>query len=69
MKNFSISYDDKEDILYLARDGEEEEVIEISPGVNIELDSSGELIGVELFNASALFRDVLDPMAKRMKVA
>lgn len=69
MKNFNISYDDKEDILYLARQGKEEEVIEISPGVNVELDSSGELIGVELFNASALFKDVLDPMAKKIKAA
>ena len=69
MKDFKVSYDDKEDILYLAKEGEEEEVIELSPGVNVELDSSGELIGIELFNASSLLKDVIKPLEKRMQVA
>jgi uncharacterized protein YuzE len=69
MKEFKVSYDDKEDILYLAREGEEEEVVELSPGVNVELDSSGELIGIELFNASSLLKDVIKPLEKRMQVA
>ena len=59
MKEFKVSYDDKEDILYLAREGKEEEVIDLSPGVNVELDSSGELIGIELFNASSLLKDLI----------
>ncbi len=69
MKEFKVSYDDKEDILYLARKGEEEEVVELFPGVNVELDSSGELIGIELFNASSLLKDVIKPLEKRMQVA
>ena len=69
MKDFKVSYDDKEDILYLAKEGEEQEVIELSPGVNVELDSSGELIGIELFNASSLLKDVIKPLEKRMQVA
>jgi len=69
MKEFKVSYDNKEDILYLARKGEEEEVVEIFPGVNVELDSSGELIGIELFNASLLLKDVIKPLEKRMQVA
>jgi len=69
MKKFKVLYDDKEDILYLAKEGEEEEIIELSPGVNVELDSSGELIGVELFNASALFKDVIDPMVRKIQAA
>jgi len=48
---------------------EEEEVVEISPGVNIELDGSGELIDVELFHASVLLKDVIKPLEKRMQAA
>jgi len=69
MKDFKVSYDDKEDILYIAREGEEEEVVELSPGVNVELDSSGELIGIELFNASSVLKDVIKPLEKRMQAA
>lgn len=69
MKDFKVLYDDEEDILYLAKEGEEEEVVELSPGVNIELDSSGELIGIELFNASAILKDVIKPLERRIKAA
>ena len=69
MKNFKVLYDEKEDILYLAREGKEEEVVELAPGVNVELDSSGELIGIELFNASDLLKGVIKPLEKRMQAA
>ncbi len=69
MKNFKVSYDDKEDILYLAREGQEEEVVELAPGVNVELDMAGELIGIELFNASSLLKDVIKPLEKRIQAA
>jgi uncharacterized protein YuzE len=69
MSDFTVSYDDKEDILYLSKEGREEEVVELSPGVNVELDASGELIGVELFNASTLFKDVIKSMEKKIKAA
>jgi uncharacterized protein YuzE len=69
MKDFKIHYDEKEDILYLAKEGQEEEVVEISPGVNIELDASGKLIGVEIFKASHLFKDVIKVMEKRLQAA
>ncbi len=69
MKNFKALYDEKEDILYLAREGKEEEVVELAPGVNVELDSSGELIGIELFNASDLLKGVIKPLEKRMQAA
>jgi uncharacterized protein YuzE len=69
MKDFKVSYDDKEDILYLAREGQEEEVVELSPGVNVELDMAGELIGIELFNASSLLKDVIKPLEKRIQAA
>ena len=69
MKDFKVIYDEKEDILYIAKEGKEEEVVELSPGVNVELDSSGKLIGIELFNASAILKDVIEPLDKRIKAA
>ena len=69
MDDFRVTYDEKEDILYLAKEGKEEEVVELSPGVNIELDASGSHIGVELFNASILFKDVIKSIEKKIKAA
>ena len=69
MDDFRVTYDEKEDILYLAKEGREQKVVELSPGVNIELDASGSLIGVELFNASTLFKDVIKSMEKKIKAA
>ncbi len=69
MEDFKVFYDEEEDILYLAKEGEEAEVVEISPGVNMELDSNGKLIGVELFKASCMFKNVLKPMEKKLQFA
>ena len=69
MKDFKVFYDEKEDILYLAKKGQEEEVIEVAPGINLELDKGGKLIGVELLNASALLKDVIKPMEKKIALA
>jgi uncharacterized protein YuzE len=69
MDDFKVFYDDEEDILYLAKEGEETEVVELSPGVNMELDGNGNLIGVELFQASRMFKDVLKLMEKKLQVA
>jgi len=69
MQEFKIFYDEKEDIFYLAKEGEEREVVEVSPRVNVELDDSGKLIGVEVFKASRLFKDVIKLMEKRLQAA
>ena len=69
MEEFKISYDENDDILYLAKEGLEHEVVELSPGVNLELDDSGKLIGVEVFKASHLFKDVIKLMEKRLQAA
>ena len=69
MSPFNVFYDEKEDILYLAKEGVEHEFVEIAPGVNAELDKNGTLIGIELFNASTLLRNVLSPIVKRAKAA
>jgi len=69
MNAFSVFFDEKEDILYLAKEGMEHEVVEISPGVNAELDKKGNLIGIELFNASTLLKNVIPPIVKKIKAA
>jgi uncharacterized protein YuzE len=69
MKDFRVFYDEKEDILYLAKQGQEEEVMEVAPGVNVEFDKGGQLIGVELLNASALLKDVIKPIEKKIALA
>ena len=69
MKAFEVFFDEKEDILYLAKEGMEHEVVEISPGVNAELDEKGNLIGIELFNASNLLKNVITPIIKKIKAA
>ncbi len=69
MEGLKAFYDEKDDILYLAKEGKEEEVVELYPGVNVELDASGKLIGIEIFRASTLFKDALKPMEKRLQAA
>jgi uncharacterized protein YuzE len=69
MKDFRVFYDEKENILYLAKQGEEEEVMEVAPGVNVEFDKGGQLIGVELLNASTLLKDVINPIEKKIALA
>ena len=68
MKKFKVFYDEEEDILYLGREGIEEEVIELAPGVNCEFNKSGKLIGIEIFRASALLKNILEPMEKNLHV-
>jgi len=69
MNPFKVFYDEKEDVLYLAKEGVEHEFIEIAPGVNAELDENGQLIGIELFNASILLKNVINPIVKKAKAA
>jgi uncharacterized protein YuzE len=64
-----VYYDAEEDILFLDREGRESDVVELSPGVSLELDDSGNLIGIEVFKASIVFEDVIKPMEKRLRVA
>lgn len=52
-KNSKILYDKKTDVLWLmVKSGPEEEHREVAPGVNVELDKNGELLGIEILNAS-----------------
>ena len=60
-----VHYDAEVDVLYLAREGHEEEVIEAYPGLNLELGAGGELIGVEILEASRLLKEVIVPLMQK----
>lgn len=60
----NVNYDAKSDVLYFGiKKGAEEEYSEVAPGVNVELDKAGKVIGVEVLNASK----ILKPVAKTMQ--
>lgn len=55
---FTIKYFEKEDVLHLVISNDlEADSVEISPNITAELNSEGELIGIEIINASAFLRD------------
>lgn len=48
-----IYYDKKTDVLWLSiKGGPEEEYKEVAPGIGVELNKKGELLGIEILNAS-----------------
>lgn len=63
--SFKVRYDQAQDILYLAREGEEAEAVEVAPGVTLEFDAEGGLLGVEIFRASQVLREVLKPLGAK----
>ena len=67
--SFKVSYDQDHDILYLAREGEEAEAIEVGPGITLEFDTEGGLLGVEILRASQVLRDVLKSLASKAETS
>lgn len=56
-----IYYDKKADILwFLVKSGPEFEYKEITPGVSVELGKKGELLGIEILNASKVIKPLLE---------
>jgi uncharacterized protein YuzE len=48
-----IQYFEESDVLYyLISEGEEEETVELAPGVTVELNKEKEIIGIEILDAS-----------------
>ena len=62
-----VRYDEKADVLYIAREGVEEATEEVAPGVNLEYDGNGQLIGVEVLRASQVLKDVLGTLYQTSK--
>jgi uncharacterized protein YuzE len=55
-----MAYFAQDDVLHLAiSDEPEARSIELIPNVTVELNDKGELIGIEILNASAFVRDII----------
>jgi uncharacterized protein YuzE len=63
-----LHYFEAEDILHLLiAEGEEHYTVEISPNITAELNAKGELMGVEILNASQFLRNlVLDSVQAKL---
>ena len=63
-----MTYFEKDDILHLSISNEKEAgSVEIAPNITVELNDKGELIGVEILEASRFVRDtVLESAQGRM---
>jgi uncharacterized protein YuzE len=60
MSKTKMSYFEQEDILHLTiSDEPEANSVEINPNITAELNDAGELIGVEIINASSFIRDAI----------
>ena len=58
MNRVHMEYFEKEDVLHLAITNEPEAgSVELSPNITAELNEQGELIGIEILNASEFVRD------------
>lgn len=56
-----IYYDKKTDVLwFLVKSGPEFEYKEIAPGISVELGKKGELLGIEILNASKVLIPLFD---------
>ncbi len=68
MSKTHMAYFEKDDVLHFAISNEQEAgSVEVSPDVTAELNAKGELIGIEILNASRFLRDtVLDTVQARM---
>jgi len=65
-----INYDYESDVLYIvAKKGMEEEFIEVAPGINVELDDRGQVIGIEILNTSKCLKPIAKPLYKNMQMA
>ena len=68
MNSGRMTYFEREDILhFVISDEPETRSIEISPNITAELNEHGELIGIEILDASTFIRDsVLDSVQGRV---
>ncbi len=67
--DLKVIYDSQVDVLYLARPGKEERVVEVAPGLSLEYDANGELLGVEILNASRLMKEIIEPLREKALAA
>jgi uncharacterized protein YuzE len=71
MNKMHMEYFEKDDVLHLAISDEPEAgSVELSPNITAELNEKGELIGIEILNASTYVRDSImeSVQAKMLKL-
>ena len=55
-----MRYFEQEDIIHLViKSGKEARSVEMSPNITVEMDEKGDMIGIEIQNASRFIRDGL----------
>lgn len=60
MDKLKMTYFDKEDVLYLLfSEGPQSGSLELTPDITAELNENGNLIGIEILNASSFIKDVI----------
>ena len=60
MKKSKLAYFEQEDILhFIVSEEDEASSMELSPNITAELNESGELIGIEILNASTFVQETL----------
>jgi len=67
-QGLKVFYDEEQDILYIAKEGKEEEFVDVQPGINIELDGNREVVGVEIIKASEVLKEVIEPVRRKIRV-
>ncbi len=71
MNETTMTYFSESDIVHLAvSDEKEADSVELSPNITAELNERGELIGIEILNASTYLRDSIleTAQAKLLKI-
>ena len=68
MSKIGMTYFEKDDVLHLAISNEPEAAsVELSPNITVELNKKGEMIGIEILEASRFIRDsVMDSVQARV---
>ncbi|MDA0748359.1 MAG: DUF2283 domain-containing protein [bacterium] len=68
MSNPRMQYFEADDIIHInIQDGTEENSVELSPNITVELNAKGEIIGIEILHASSYIRDnVLDTVQGKL---
>lgn len=62
-----VHYDKEVDVLYLSREGKEASVEEAYPGISLEFNEEGNIVGIEILNASLVLKDTIE--SPREKIA
>jgi len=63
-------YFEKEDVLHLVvSEGPETQSVELCPNITAELNDKGELIGIEILQASSFLRDTILESAQAKRLA